>query len=317
MTPINQAAPPRRWQWGALIVLAALALAACGGQTPAPTGTAAPPAEAATATAPPPPVATPTATEVPLAARVNGAPITVEALQREVLRYEVAQTALGSDLGALGDYRAVVLEDLIRRELIVQAAARQGVQVDEAQVQAAYDRAVQAAGGPEAFEAWLAAQPYTPDELRRDLRAALLAQALAPVVAPVPDAAEQVHARHILLASQEEAETVLALLQGQSDFADLARRYSRDLSTRLNGGELGWFQRGALAAPEVEDAAFNLQPNETSGIVPSALGFHIVQTLERDPARPLDPAALAARRQQAFADWLSAERAGAAVELLN
>ena len=68
--------------------------------------------------------------------------------------------------------------------------------------------------------------------------------------------------------------------------------------------------------PEIEDAAFNLQPNELSGVVHSALGFHIVQTLERDPARPLDPADLAALQQQAFDQWVAGQRASATVEIL-
>jgi parvulin-like peptidyl-prolyl isomerase len=253
---------------------------------------------------------------VPLAARVNGAPILLEAYQRELARYEAAQAALGNDLGGLGDYQARVLEDLVRRELVLQAAARAGVAIADADVQARYEGAVQAAGGQAAFDEWLAGAQYTADEFREALRVAITARALAEVVVDVPETVEQVHARHILLGTEEEAQTVLALAQGQTDFADLARRYSRDLSTRLNGGELGWFYRGALAAPEVEGAAFNLQPNEISGVVPSALGFHIVQTLERDPARALDPADLAARRQQAFDEWLAVERAGAAVELL-
>ncbi|NIR59143.1 MAG: post-translocation molecular chaperone, partial [Gammaproteobacteria bacterium] len=59
-------------------------------------------------------------------------------------------------------------------------------------------------------------------------------------------------------------------------------------SSRELGGDLGWFPRGGLMLPEVEEAAFSLQPGETSGIVESVWGLHIVQTLERDPAREMD-----------------------------
>ena len=295
-----------------LIGLAAHLAACRGGGT---AETLLPSSAAPTASAAPSPTAAPTATEAPLAARVNGQPITLETWQREIARFEAGQAALGLDLSSLGDYRGQVLGALIDRELVLQAAAREGVQVAEAELAARYDEDVAAAGGQEAFDAWLAANRYTAEEYRGELLTGMTAQALAARVADVPPTAEQVRARHILVTVEGEANSLLAQLQSGADFGDLARRYSRDLSTRINGGALGWFPRGALSVPEVEDAAFNLQPDEISGIVHSALGFHLVQTLERDPARALNPGLLAARRQAAFDGWLAEQRAGALVEI--
>ncbi|MBI3762818.1 MAG: peptidylprolyl isomerase [Chloroflexi bacterium] len=258
----------------------------------------------------------PTPTEAPLAARVNGRPITLEAFQKEVARFEAGQAAIGKDPAALGDYRGRVLDDLINRELVAQAAAREGVTLTDSELQKKHDAVVTAAGGAGTFNAWLAANEYTADEFRAELRGELIAQALAAKVIDVPTAVEQVHARHILVTTEAEAQDLLARVQQGADFGSLARQFSQDLSTRPNGGELGWFARGELAVPEVEDAAFNLQPNGLSGVVHSALGFHLVQTLERDPARPLDPTALAALRQQAFDQWVAGQRAQATVEIL-
>ena len=299
----------------ALPALLALCVAGCRAAEVSPTALV--PTVAAPVATVPQPEATVTATEIPLAARVNGQPITQDAFQREIARYEAALAELGRDPAAEGDYRRVVLDELINRQLVMQAAARLSVAVADADLEASYANSVAAAGGQAAFDAWLAANLYTPEEFRAELQAALTAQALAAAVAEVPATAEQVHARHILVADENNAQTVLALLQGGSDFADLAGRYSRDLSTRLNGGDLGWFYRGALAVPEVEDAAFNLQPNAISGIIQSGLGFHLVQTLEHDPVRPLAATRVAALRQQAFDQWLAAERAGAAVEIIG
>jgi parvulin-like peptidyl-prolyl isomerase len=71
-----------------------------------------------------------------------------------------------------------------------------------------------------------------------------------------------------------------------------------------------------LTVPELEDAAFALQPGETRGIVQINLGCRIVQTLERDAARPLSPAAAQALRAAAFTAWLDDLVAGAAIEHL-
>jgi parvulin-like peptidyl-prolyl isomerase len=90
--------------------------------------------------------------------------------------------------------------------------------------------------------------------------------------------------------------------------------YSLDLSSRPAGGDLGWFPRGLLTVPEVEQAAFTLQPGETSDVIHSALGYHIVQTLEHDPARPLTPEAEKRLREKASATWLAGALAQATVE---
>ena len=132
-------------------------------------------------------------------------------------------------------------------------------------------------------------------------------------VAAVAPNAEQVHAREMLVTSQTTAEAVLAQLQAGADFATLAIQYSRDLSSRAGGGDLGWFPRGVLTVPEVEQAAFALQPGQTSAIIHSALGYHIVQVLERDPQHPLSPAARQALRAAAFSTWLDAQVAKATV----
>jgi parvulin-like peptidyl-prolyl isomerase len=81
-----------------------------------------------------------------------------------------------------------------------------------------------------------------------------------------------------------------------------------------SGGDLGWFPRGLLAVPEVEEAAFALQPGETSAVISSALGYHIVQVIERDPARALSPAASQALRAAAYSSWLEARLAEASIQ---
>ena len=72
------------------------------------------------------------------------------------------------------------------------------------------------------------------------------------ILAEAGTTAEQVHARQILVTSQEEADAVMAQLAAGASFDDLAYEYDE-----LTGGELGWFPRGYLLQPAVEDAAFS------------------------------------------------------------
>jgi parvulin-like peptidyl-prolyl isomerase len=134
------------------------------------------------------------------------------------------------------------------------------------------------------------------------------------IVEGVPTTAEHVHARHILVDTSSEAERILAQLQAGADFAALARAHSQDTSTRETGGDLGFFPRGILVAPEVEEAAFALQPGQVSGVVSSALGYHLVQVVERDPDRPVSPESLRLLQDRAVQEWIEGLWAQAVVE---
>ena len=94
---------------------------------------------------------------------------------------------------------------------------------------------------------------------------------------------EQVRAAHILVSTQEEAEEILAELEGGADFGELAKERSIDTGSGADGGELGWFGRGQMVS-EFEDAAFALEVGQTSGIVESQYGFHIILLEEHQDA---------------------------------
>lgn len=142
------------------------------------------------------------------------------------------------------------------------------------------------------------------------LYSAKLQEALAE---EVPLTAEQVHARHILVATEEEANDVLARLEGGEDFAALAEELSEDTGSAEEGGDLGWFPRG-LMVTEFEEAAFALEPGQTSDPVQTAYGYHIINVIERDANRLLDESILEQKKASALQDWLAEQRQSEAVE---
>jgi parvulin-like peptidyl-prolyl isomerase len=129
----------------------------------------------------------------------------------------------------------------------------------------------------------------------------------------VPLTAEQVHARHILVQTEDEAKKVLERLQAGEDFAALAKELSQDTGSKDNGGDLGWFPRGQMVT-EFEDAAFALQPGQTSDPVKTSYGYHIINVIERDANRTLDATILDQKKASALTDWLATQRQSEAVK---
>ncbi len=270
-----------------------------------------------TATTPAPTYLTPTdvppslTPEPPMAALVNGQPIYLADYERKLGQYEASLPAQGIDPNSsegqahLAQSRVWILNVMIEQALTEQAAAAAGVVISDAEVDAYVQEMIVESGGEESFLAKLAEWGETREDAWQEVRAQLIGMAMTQrVVEGVPATAEHVHARHILLDTSQEAERILAQLQAGADFAALARTYSQDASTRESGGDLGFFPRGILVAPEVEEAAFALQPGQFGGVVTSLLGYHIVQVVERDPARPVGPENLRFLQDQAVQEWI-------------
>ncbi|HLE23847.1 MAG TPA: peptidylprolyl isomerase [Anaerolineales bacterium] len=263
----------------------------------------------------PTPTTVPSATPEPLAARVGGQGILLADFEDEVARFEAAQGLLGTDLASLGDYRRQVLQALIDRLLLAQGAVDAGRSFDEAAVDAELEAVAQARGGSEAMGAWMAENRYTLASLKRGLREdKLSAMMIEDITRSIGESAEQIHAAHILVAAPAQAEDLKAQLSAGADFAELARLTSLDASTRPAGGDLGWSPQGYLLVPEVDQAAWALAPGETSDILESALGYHIVRLLERAD-HPLSPDAGRFLREQAVVAWLQARQAATPIEI--
>jgi peptidyl-prolyl cis-trans isomerase D len=106
---------------------------------------------------------------------------------------------------------------------------------------------------------------------------------------------ERVKVRHILLMTQgkpdsekkqalAKAQDLLKQLRGGADFAELAKKNSQDPGSAQNGGDLGFIVRGQTV-PEFEKIAFTAKPKDISDVVTTQYGYHILQVMEKEPAR--------------------------------
>jgi peptidyl-prolyl cis-trans isomerase C len=212
--------------------------------------------------------------------------------------------------------RHQILDSLIDRELLLQQAKSLKMAVPPQQVDTQMQQLIQRFPSQEAFEQALTAQNFTLDAVKKDVESQLLRQQLVKkeVLEKVNVSArdvqtfydqhkdkyveeEQVHARHILIRVPQEvsaenetklkgkAEDALKRAQQGEDFAALAKEVSDD-GSKENGGDLGFFPRGRMVAG-FEEAAFNLQPGQMSGIVRTQFGYHVIKVEERKASRAL------------------------------
>jgi peptidyl-prolyl cis-trans isomerase C len=291
-----------------LPIILILVLVACDVEEPQPTqvpNTPTLPTPTATITPLPP-----TQTPIPLAARVNGEGISMEEFQAELERFVAAQELDSIDLGEKVDI--FVLSDLIDRYLLAQAAWQAGFTLGEEELQVRMAALVDEIGGEEVFSSWLVAHGYSEDSFEEALRLSIASAWMRDqILASVPETAEQIRARQIFTSTAEQANRILNQLQAGEDFEALAVEYDP-----LLWGDLGWFPRGYLLENELEKVAFEMQAGEHSQVIQTRLGFHILQVVERDPDRELEPDAYLTLQMQALKDWLGSRREESDIQIL-
>jgi len=93
----------------------------------------------------------------------------------------------------------------------------------------------------------------------------------------------EIHARHILVGTEEEAKAALKRLMGGEDFEKIAKEVSKDPGSE--GGDLGWFTKDRMV-PEFANAAFALDVGQVSDPVKSPFGWHIIEILDKREKTP-------------------------------
>ena len=255
--------------------------------------------------------------------------ITVSQLKPQVEQWEKAYNKTSTK-----EDRLKLLDGLINRSLLEQAAERDKVIVSEAELKAKIDEykkvtAQQRGLARELTDAELQslvkASGMTWDTFTRQLKYGVLVASyvrakrkadLDAVKAPTdPECREYydshkkdffiddyAHTRQIYLDTRglttkeerdravKQAEDILRELKAGAAFAELAARYSEDTTTKYKGGDMGWLARDNAAMAQglgsaFVDAVFRLKPGETSGVLTSSVGLHIVNCVEVIGAR--------------------------------
>lgn len=159
---------------------------------------------------------------------------------------------------------------------------------------------------------------FNKDYYRSYFEAQLLQRKLKEIItADVRSTETQAWARHILLKDSVTAADVINRLKNGGDFAELAKEFSIDTGSAVNGGDLGWFGPNVMVS-EFEEAAFALEhPGDvTLEPVQSQFGYHIIQLVAKQE-RPLTADQLSLARDVEFQKWLNAVREEYGVEIYD
>lgn len=285
---------------------------------------------------------------IPVIAQVNGDSIT--SLELDQRYYNIASFAaqMGQPVTRAqeADLRFSALQDLVDQRLMLQAAKRERIRVDNKLVNEEFN-SLQAAYGDE-FNTVLRMQGLNHASLRELIRESLLLEKVREEKSKVTltddevrqafdQEREEIEVRHILIdpasdglggdwdAALAKAEEILDRLIAGEEFETLAAAHSADPGTRDQGGDLGYIRRADPLVQEFIDAAFALEVGEISAPVRSVFGYHIIQVTDRrleEPERPFEEveaelrARLERERGQArFNEWLEEERAKAQVTI--
>ena len=191
-----------------------------------------------------------------------------------------------------------IFTTMVQGLLIDQYAKANNITIPDADVQKKEDD-IKSKYPPGQFEQILKTQNLTEDDVLRILRQQLIVEKAVSANINISEAdiksyldknhatldtQEQVRARHILVPDLATANKVEDQLKAGAKFEDLAAKYSTDPSSKVKGGELGFFSKGQMV-PTFQAAAFSQPLNVVGPPVKSPFGYHIIEVEEKKPAQ--------------------------------
>lgn len=285
-------------------------------------------------------------TDKDTAAKVNGDKISIAELDKQVeqLKKQYPDMFTGADgEGRLLDFKQRLLDNLINQKLIEQAATEKGIKVTDAELAEQIKQLKEGFNDEEQFNAALKSAGMTLEGLNTQIREQLLTQKLIESLAQdakFTDAqlrdyydknkaqfqqAAAKRASHILFKPEDKAtaEKVLGEVKDGGDFAALAKEYSTDAATKEKGGDLGWPTTPYV--DEFEAALAKLNKGQTSGLVKTPYGWHIIRVTEvrtasqqafEDVKSQIEQILMQQARSEAYQKFLDGLRDKAEIEIL-
>ena len=290
------------------------------------------------------------------AARVNGADVSNSVLEKSFEEYQREKNVNIAAIrypNRVREMKREVLEHLIDEELVWQTVQARNLYASPEEVDQSFEDIRAQFGSEDRFLTRITIDGFTRESYRDYVRRTVsAANYMQNVSAAATVSNEEVHdfyvnnpdkfhvpesvkARHILLkvhpsandetrnGVRERMNGIVEQLANGADFSALAIKYSEDTSAS-DGGDLGYFQHGQMVKP-FDDAAFAMDVGETSGIVETVYGLHIIRLEDRQPPQvvPEEMAReqvysylLDVKRRQAIRDEIVALRADAEIEIL-
>ncbi|HKU48059.1 MAG TPA: peptidylprolyl isomerase [Burkholderiales bacterium] len=215
-------------------------------------------------------------------ATVNGVAIPQARADLMVLQQQARGTPDSAEL------RDMVREELVNRELIAQEAQRAGI-TKQAEVQTQVELARQEIVVSAYLRDWTRRNPITDADVQKEYDRAKAAHG-----------DKEYRARHILVATEDEAKALIAQLKKGGKFDDLASKNSKDSGSATRGGDLDW-NVPATYDKQFSDAMVKLEKGKyTEAPVKTRFGFHIIQLDDVRPAKFATLAEVKPRIQQAL-----------------
>lgn len=240
-----------------------------------------------------------------LVGSVNGQDITQEEFDsdfevfKSLYERELGEDVLeqtGQDGVSLGEsLKESIIEKLIMEKLIAEEAEKLKISISDEELKEAVEKSISDMGGQESFDEFLSNMNLTREFYESNLKKELLVQKhKEEFIGAITitdedaqaffdenkDASTIVRASHILVATEDEGKGILDRLNNGEDFATLATLESLDSVSAANGGDLDYFGKGKMIA-EFEEVAFALEEGETSDLVKTEVGYHIIRVTEK------------------------------------
>jgi foldase protein PrsA len=196
-------------------------------------------------------------------------------------------------------YGAATIDKIIGDKIVAAEAKKQKINITNSILNKEVEKLKASYGGEEAFKQALESNNTTLAFLKQDLKNYLtIKQLLEPQIEITEEEmktyfdenkdsfaeAEQIKASHILVPDEKTANEVKQKLNDGGDFAELAKDYSTDDSTKDSGGDLGYFAKGTMVS-EFEDVAFGLAVDQVSKPVKTEFGYHIIKVEAKKKAK--------------------------------